>query len=305
MIQRNEKMSRILICVDDTDDISKNTSTGKIAELIAKKLEDIGYHIIEGVTRHQLFLDDKIPYTSHNSSMCIEAEADSDKCEAVWSEAAEILKHHMAATADPGMAFCIKESLSDNQKQQLILFGNRAKTEVLSLEQTRNQAERMGVRLEAFGKNGYGQIGALAGIGLRLSGNDGTFRGKIKINNPGEIMLCKNLKKKYGIEKVYDENTNQVNENDKIRVNKQMKLSYISFEKVLVVKQLDKALWEPFENADLYEKTKCVSRIDGNRCEYFKEDNDREEQINQNQECSNCLFRRWTKDGMLCIKNRK
>lgn len=66
-------MIRYYLCVDDTDDLTKKTSTGKIAEHIKKEAESLGSVIDYGITRHQLLLDDAIAYTSHNSSMCFRA----------------------------------------------------------------------------------------------------------------------------------------------------------------------------------------------------------------------------------------
>ena len=62
---------RIYICVDDTDDLTKSTSTGKIADMIAQEIVKMGGTMDKGITRHQLLLHDDIDYTSHNSSMCM------------------------------------------------------------------------------------------------------------------------------------------------------------------------------------------------------------------------------------------
>ena len=50
-------MIRYYLCVDDTDDLTKKTSTGKIAEHIKKEAESLGSVIDYGITRHQLLLD--------------------------------------------------------------------------------------------------------------------------------------------------------------------------------------------------------------------------------------------------------
>ena len=62
---------RIYICVDDTDDLTKSTSTGRIADMIGKAItKKYGGRVDKGVTRHQLLIHEDIDYTSHNSSMC-------------------------------------------------------------------------------------------------------------------------------------------------------------------------------------------------------------------------------------------
>ena len=99
-------MIRYYLCVDDTDDLTKKTSTGKIAEHIKKEAESLGSVIDYGITRHQLLLDDAIAYTSHNSSMCFSGSLSEDQLSRLWEKAAEIIMAEKAETADPGLCLC-------------------------------------------------------------------------------------------------------------------------------------------------------------------------------------------------------
>jgi hypothetical protein len=54
-------------------------------------------------------------------------------------------------------------------------FGQRAKREVLTIEQARDCAQRDGLTLEGLTGTGGGIIGALAAVGLRAGGDDGRF----------------------------------------------------------------------------------------------------------------------------------
>lgn len=171
------------MCVDDTDDLTKSTSTGAIAELLMREMQRAGCAVERGITRHQLLLHADIAYTSHNSSMCFAAglecppEGRAEVLEGLWRRAVRIVEEHMAATADPGLCLCRMDRLEDADR--LIDFGRRAQREVLHREEAYQVATRVGgVRLEALGGTGAGIIGALAGVGLRLTGNDGTLRGK-------------------------------------------------------------------------------------------------------------------------------
>lgn len=296
-------MSRFLLCIDDTDDISKQTSTGMIAELIAAAMKESGVVITEGVTRHQLLLDRNIEYTSHNSSMCIEAEGIREQYADIWETAVKILNEHSVSTSNPGMAFCIKESLNKDQEKLLIDFGRRAKKEVLTLEEAAETARLSGVRLNAFGGTGAGQIGALAGIGLRLSGNDGTFRGKIKVSIPEQLYSCAELKNILPVYDIVGSDGAHLGPEEKIRLKKQIKLAYLNYKKVLVVKQVEGQIWQACEKADLYEKEKNLNEREG--CIWFQTDNDLEEELDHNPGCSNCLFRRWTEQGMECIRKQE
>ena len=65
-------MNHFFLCIDDTDDTSKSIGTGEIASHIYDQLKKLGCQMHYNITRHQLLLDPRIAYTSHNSSMCME-----------------------------------------------------------------------------------------------------------------------------------------------------------------------------------------------------------------------------------------
>ena len=75
---------KILICIDDTDNI-ESRGTGEIAELLADGITRNGWGGCGQVTRHQLFLHPDIPYTSHTSSMCFPAEVEPDLMDRIIS----------------------------------------------------------------------------------------------------------------------------------------------------------------------------------------------------------------------------
>lgn len=175
-----EERIRIALCVDDTDDLTKETSTGKVAELIAGRVAGLGGQVELGVTRHQLLLDESVPYTSHNSSMAFTAWVPQGCCEELWQQAAEVVRGEMSAAADPGLCLAVLPGDADDPLlYELIDYGRRAKAEYVSKERAYALAGRIPwLRLEELGGDGQGVVGALAGVGLRLSGSDGRFRGK-------------------------------------------------------------------------------------------------------------------------------
>ncbi|MBQ6585375.1 MAG: hypothetical protein IJH83_01035 [Coriobacteriales bacterium] len=174
----------IILCVDDTDDETKSTSTGKVAELIASAVPSMGGRMRLGITRHQLLLREDVPYTSHNSSMCFEASLPSGRVDALRTHAIEVLARECVPTADPGLALAVFPRRSADAPDvsaaidALIAFGQRAKVEYCSKRSAYDLAARIPwLSLSEHGGDGQGVVGALAGVGLRLSGADGRFRG--------------------------------------------------------------------------------------------------------------------------------
>ena len=114
---------RVYLCVDDTDDITKRTSTGAVAEQIGKALVQKGAVLEEGITRHQLLLHPDIRYTSHNSAMCLVMQVEENGLSRaqVTAVAREIVQREQAESADPGLALCWGEP---EQGRQQVGFGN-------------------------------------------------------------------------------------------------------------------------------------------------------------------------------------
>jgi hypothetical protein len=171
----------LLIAIDDTDDIDSR-GTGEIAELLAEGLERAGLARCGRVTRHQLLVHPDIAYTSHNSSMCFPAEIAASDIETAITRCKAWLAAESAPASDPGLCVVVVERLV--RPQALVEFGREAKTRVITKSEAYGLAADLGVHLSEHGGTGIGIIGALAGAGLRHSGDDGRFKGKFAI--PGD-----------------------------------------------------------------------------------------------------------------------
>ncbi|MRR06931.1 MAG: hypothetical protein EG828_08290 [Deltaproteobacteria bacterium] len=170
----------VLVCIDDTDSLDSR-GTGELAAILAQTVEKNGWGRCGVVTRHQLFVHPDIPYTSHNSSMCFTADIEQQNLTKVTEYAASFLESESAEGSDPGLCIAILENVP--RTDLLVEFGYRAKKTVLSMEDAHKVAEESGVHLSGHGGTSQGVIGALAGVGLRLGGNDGRMRGSLEIPN--------------------------------------------------------------------------------------------------------------------------
>ncbi|QLL07937.1 hypothetical protein [Mycobacterium vicinigordonae] len=166
----------LLIGIDDTDDLS-SPGTGRRARSLLRELADAGLGSSAGATRHQLLVDDRIPYTSHNSSACLAWRSTGGQPQEVLAEVAQVagrfLERVCPPDADPGLAVVAPDHLCD--PMALIDFGYRAKREVLCAHDARALATALGLHLSGHGGTQDGVLGALAAVGLHLSGNDGLF----------------------------------------------------------------------------------------------------------------------------------
>lgn len=176
--QRMRFFMRILLCIDDTDNL-ESRGTGDLAAEIALALKKNGWGESSYITRHQLLVHPDIPYTSHNSAMCFAAEIEASCLESIIVYAATFLARESAPGSDPGLCVVAVDRLES--PEQLVAFGQKAKQSVVYMAEAFALAEQLGVHLSEHGGSGQGIIGALAGAGLRLSGNDGRLKGHLSI----------------------------------------------------------------------------------------------------------------------------
>jgi hypothetical protein len=181
---------RILICIDDTDNLD-SIGTGEVLENLCTALEENDLGRGGFVTRHQLFIHEDIAYTSHNSAMCCEANVNG------LGETIDFCRNYMNVSCAPGSdpGLCIVDLAALEGKERLISFGFSAKNKVLKKQDALHEAafHEGAVWLSEHGGTGDGIIGALAGCGLRLSGSDGKIKGKLKPPKSGDIMTVSAL----------------------------------------------------------------------------------------------------------------
>ncbi|MGL1931980.1 MAG: hypothetical protein OCC45_09485 [Desulfotalea sp.] len=186
----------ILIAIDDTD-MPGTKGTGWIFQQITEELADLGWGLFSSISRHQLFVHEDIPFTSHNSSMCCELVISKDKTiENLILEISEKLIEKSISGSDPGLCVVQVEEITNEQKTSLIEFGKKAKVEVLNKNTAYQLAEDLKIHLSEHGGTGDGIIGAIAGIGLRLYGNDGRYRGWYHLGPAGTTLNSEQIKLK-------------------------------------------------------------------------------------------------------------
>lgn len=157
-----------LIGIDDTDNL-ETRGTGHRVRQLADWLAENKLAAPLGITRHQLLVDPKIPYTSHNSSACLSIE--TDNAGDVWVASREFLLREAAPGSDVGLGLGEWNSINGC----VLSFAKRAKIVVLTMLEAEQTAADNGISLEGLTGTGGGIIGALAGIGLHRAGNDGRF----------------------------------------------------------------------------------------------------------------------------------
>ena len=222
----------LLISIDDTDDM-ESRGTGEIAELLAQGLTEGGLARCGRVTRHQLLIHPDIAYTSHNSSMCFPAEVAEGALAAVTAWCQATLAEESVEAADPGLCIVALDRLA--RPQALMAYGRDAKERVVSKDEAYQIAGGLGVHLSEHGGTGIGVIGALAGAGLRLSGNDGRFKGKFRIPGDEDGVARIGDIRLHGVDSVRTFDGAVLDDEERVVVSEECKLVLLADEAVLLV----------------------------------------------------------------------
>lgn len=160
---------RVYIGFDDTDTRDSDFGTGKVARRFEKMLPE-GCRLW-GVVRQQLLFDERIPYTSHNSSACAVIDIPNPAMkEVLLSLAVEHIERESAEGSDPGLCVACE---GDTSLTDLISFGHLCATIIVTQKEAFQAAS--GIHLSGHGGSNDGIIGAAAAVGLTASGWYGRF----------------------------------------------------------------------------------------------------------------------------------
>jgi hypothetical protein len=239
-------MKRIIyIGLDDTD-VTGSPGTGRVARGLADYLASqvLGYS--KGVIRHQLLVDPRIRYTSHNSSKCILFETENSPLE-LQQPCIKYLAENFQEGSDPGLCICTKEQVTE----ELLEFGHLAQGDFIQKKNVINLANKAGVLLIELGGTGEGIIGALAAVALTVGGNDGRYVQLRGIKEVAGLITVEQVKVTTDTTCVIDEEGHLVSDKEMIDSLGWLRPSLVGGQPVLCVRLSNnpagKRIWEPIE----------------------------------------------------------
>lgn len=226
----------LYIGIDDTDNLETRGTGFRARELIGKLQEQ---DLVEGlaVTRHQLLLDPRVPYTSHNSSACLVVQQKQKVTDdQIMDYCRDYLLEHAAEGSDAGL--CLANA---QQARAVIDFGLRAKVDLLEMQDAIDTAGKQEIKLEGLTGTRQGIIGALSAVGLHIHGNDGRYLWPRDIReHTGQTTSLQVLKLKKGIEKIAFIDGRELNDDQaKISLGEWPRMVRIDNQAVLLVEHDD------------------------------------------------------------------
>jgi len=246
-------MGNILVSIDDTDGPG-TPGTGELLESITEKIREKGLGRPTFITRHQLLVHPDIPYTSHNSAMSIELEAAGPENEIYGLMVSEVCLS-MAAGSDPGICIISRDTISRENAAKITEFGKRAQREILTKDMAYALAEETGVILSEHGGTGIGVIGAIAGVGLRLSGSDGRVKGKFRLETENSLTTIANLYECGKIDSITAIRGEKITNSDIVFISGDIKTVYLEGKRILpiMIHNRENAKWRTLTKSEIKE----------------------------------------------------
>jgi hypothetical protein len=143
--------------------------TGKFARIIAGEISK--KYPVYGVTRHQFYVHQDINFSLHNFGAVVHIDTKEKHVDDIFELVKEVMQNNFNEGSNPGLAVAHESCISP----AIVAYGKDAKETVLTSKRAWNLALNSNIQLESIGGNGNGIIGAIAGLGLALTKNDGRF----------------------------------------------------------------------------------------------------------------------------------
>jgi hypothetical protein len=227
---------RLLVSIDDTDN-AESRGTGHLARGLGVLLAREQLADINGISRHQLYVHPDIPYTSHNSSLCLDLNWKGGALTELSGIVYAFLEEHSAQGSDAAFAIVHFATVSE----EVMEFGRRAKNTVLTQQAARDLAQRDGIILVGVTGTQGGVIGSLAGVGLRKTGHDGRFVWVEGVRDLRGVVAFETLMAETGIDVVRSLSGDKPQPGDRIQVDPWPRPVLLEHQAVLLIEKMETA----------------------------------------------------------------
>ena len=231
----------VYLGLDDTD-VLHDGGTGALARSLARLVVTaLPGSRLEGVSRHQLLRDPRVPCTRRNRCSCVVVRIERRRMDDLRRLGRAHVLERSVVGSDPG--YCVLEEAQIGS--EVIAFARLAKRELVEQRTALSLASAMGIHLEPLGGTGDGVIGALAAVGLRRGGDDGwlTLWGRIR-EIDGALSVGRLLEE--GLDAVEDERGRPLSTDEAVQTGGRMRPALHRGRRVLVVRRsLESGAWHP------------------------------------------------------------
>ncbi|MEN6348244.1 MAG: hypothetical protein ABFD08_02450 [Syntrophomonas sp.] len=224
---------KIFVAIDDSRQLDGGKA-GETASLLTKSIESKGWGKCSIPSRHRLYPHPDTGCKKHNTARSFSADIEKQYLDEFVELACNMIKANVTPDSNTGLAIVVPELMENTSS--LIEYAYKVKEGLVSRNDTLGFANHPGVYLFELSGSGQGIIGALAGAGLRITGNDGQFRGKLQVGT-GEnyIATAREIIDKTYVEQVKNMDGENIRDDETVRMGEKVKVVLLDNKYTLMV----------------------------------------------------------------------
>lgn len=224
---------KIYVALDDSRQLDGGKA-GQTASLLGKYIEARGWGQSAIPSRHRLYPHPETGCKKHNTARSFAADIDGKNLNEFIDYACQLVKSTGTPDSNAGLAIAVPE-LMDNP-DELIQYAYRVKEEMVDKAEAMELAARPGLHVFEINGSGNGVIGALAAVGLRMTGNDGQFRGKLQVGSGEDyIASVKEIVDNTYVEQVKNMDYENISDFEYVRMGEKVKVVLLDHKYTLMV----------------------------------------------------------------------
>lgn len=226
-------MIKIYVAIDDSRQLDGGKA-GVTASLLTKAIEDNGWGTASIPSRHRLYPHPGTGCKKHNTARSFSADIKEENLDEFIDYACNMIKANATPDSNSGLAVAVPEQMENTD--ELIEYAYKAKEEMVSKAEALELAKKPGLYLFELSGSGQGIIGALAGAGLNMTGNDGQFRGKLELSKEEYyIATVKEIIEKTYVQQVKNMDLEIIGEDEYVRMGEKVKVVLLDNKYTLMV----------------------------------------------------------------------
>ena len=235
---------KIYVALDDSRQLDGGKA-GETASLMAKFIEEKNWGQSAIPSRHRLYPHPETGCKKHNTARSFAADIHEQYLAAFIDYACKLVKETGTPDSNAGLVAAIPELMAN--PDELIDYAYRVKEELVTKEEALGFANKPGLYVFEVNGSGQGIIGALAAAGLRITGNDGQFRGKLQVGTGEDyIASVKEIVDKTYVEQVKNMDFEDIGDAEYVRMGEKVKVVLLDNKYTLMVfpTELEHPKWQ-------------------------------------------------------------
>lgn len=224
---------KIFVALDDFRQFD-GAKAGEMAAQLTSHIEQMGWGKCSIPSRHRLYPHPETGCKKHNTARCFEADINGQYLDEFIVFGCSLMKRTVGADSNAGLAVVVPELMENTD--ELIAYAYQAKETLVSKDQALQLSHKPGIYLFSLSGSGQGIIGALAGAGLRMTGNDGQFRGKLHIGTGEDyIATVREIINASYVQQVKNMDFDNISEDEHVRMGEKVKIVLLDHKYTLMV----------------------------------------------------------------------